>query len=104
MIEGHVDINESHQSVIDLVLNLAMMGGHLQRVLKRILFSHQENMGLLKVPKKSANGRVKSPPREATNLQTTQGCLIIWPSWESNGTPPMPPPQGNKALLPLSLN
>ena len=52
MIEGHVDINESHQSVIDLVLNLAMMGGHLQRVLKRIPFSHQKNIGLLKVPKK----------------------------------------------------
>ena len=40
------------------------------------------------------------------------GCLLTWPmakltklfritylSWESKGTPPMPPPPGNKALL-----
>ena len=43
----------------------------------------------------------KSPRNEAKVSGTSWQCLsnLLKVSWESKGTPPMPPPAGNKALL-----
>ena len=39
------------------------------------------------------------PQNSRQTLDFSVGALVKWISWESKGTPPMPPPPGNKALL-----
>ena len=41
----------------------------------------------------------KSPIVETPRPQNKQGTILLILSWESKGTPPMPPPPRNKALL-----